>query len=240
MQTVISCSNRYRIPFFTFISHLIIPLLLFTLIHPHRSHAQIYSLERKFYVAGDFNRIYNSNNSLIAANNIAMWNGKWNKIGSGTNGPITNLLIDNCYNLYVGGSFTATGYNITTGPVARMRPNGVDWEPIYSTATNWTSGSIVNAVASECYNRGPTFAECTCDVYIGGKFEFKDLTTGLVYQNFAKWDITNMRWDPTVTNLTSEVTSIVKKDYGMVEAVNAALVGMKNEGFKVYNYRKRP
>ena len=62
----------------------------------------------RLYIGGDFNKIGN-----LTCNHVAMWDGKkWNSLGDGLNGQVTSMCVDKNNNLFVGGSFSGTYYDL--------------------------------------------------------------------------------------------------------------------------------
>ena len=79
------------------------------------------------YVAGSFNTA-----GGITANNIAVWNlnsSTWSSIGTGSNGRINSLALDNNNNLYVGGLFTNIG-GVSANYIAKW--DGSSWSSLSS------------------------------------------------------------------------------------------------------------
>ena len=77
------------------------------------------------YVGGEFNSA-----GGISAANIAEWNGKtWSDLGSGVNGSVSALAVDDSANLYVGGSFTTAGTNVSFNVAEALLP-GIVYNPV--------------------------------------------------------------------------------------------------------------
>lgn len=203
-------------------------------------------LERQWYIGGLFNRVWNNERSLVAANNIAKWNGnRFLPMGSGTNGEVKTIFTDSCLNIFIGGNFSKSG-NRTTGPIAKWTTISKDWEPIFQTETVFEGPvNYVNSISTECFNRGPSFSNCYCDVYFGGLFRLIDVKNNRTLVNIARWDSRNRQWfdlDGANSGIDSdtEVYSVSKREYGFVEAVDALFVGVKDKGLKIFNFRAIP
>lgn len=144
----------------------------------------------KLYVAGSFSQATNSDNSTVAANNIAAWNtstNMWEPLGSatqnGTSGPVYALDINAAGTLFVGGDFETTSdgstVNQTVNNIASFNTATQIWSP-------WGSGisganPMVYAVRSVSAN----------EVLVGGVFEDAGGTT---VSNIAKWNTSSTSW----------------------------------------------
>jgi hypothetical protein len=70
---------------------------------------------RRWYIAGTFSTVYNTDGSAVSSKNFAEWNGTaWATTGTDVNGDVNALFIDPCKNVYVGGAFTSVG-GVSTG-----------------------------------------------------------------------------------------------------------------------------
>lgn len=117
----------------------------------------------RVFIGGNFNRV-----GGMPANNIAMWDGsRWHALGSGTDEPVTALLIHNGA-LYVGGDFTQAG-GIAASHIAR-----------YDLATGtWSAlGSGVDGIVYDIVTDGEL-------LYVGGNFS---AAGGVEARDVAIWD----------------------------------------------------
>ena len=79
------------------------------------------------YAAGDFESALQPDGSSLLAYGIAKWDGAaWSALGTGFNGPVDVLQLDNAGNLYAGGDFTMDGSEQTAMPYLAMW-NGTQW-----------------------------------------------------------------------------------------------------------------
>ena len=66
------------------------------------------------FVGGGFTSVTNTGNTSVSASRIAQWNGsEWSALGSGVNLAVRALALSGT-NLYVGGSFTIAGTNVSS------------------------------------------------------------------------------------------------------------------------------
>jgi glucose/arabinose dehydrogenase len=128
------------------------------------------------YVGGDFSMA-----GGVLANNIAVQTASgWSTLGSGTNGRVNAIAVDQNGDVYIGGNFTQAG-GIAVNNIAKW--NGSNWSALGS----GTSGPVA-ALAVDSQNR----------LYVGGAFQEAGGTT---VNNVAQW---NGSW----TALTDANTSV--------------------------------
>lgn len=92
------------------------------------------------YAGGDFSSV-----NGVSANRVAKWNGSiWSAMGSGVNGQVLSILVDNSDNVYVGGFLT--NYLV--------RWNGSSWVEIGASLGNYVE-SLATDRANNIYAGGP-------------------------------------------------------------------------------------
>ncbi len=176
-----------------------------------------FTLERdgsnNIYVGGVFTRLSGGSNNDYTR--VAMWNGTWNRIPSGSatgqngfNGGNCQVIKYNSVNKYVyfGGVFTGY-YNKSTTVVTCNRVayyNG----SLFSTMGSGTNGTTVNTI--EVSNDGT--------VYVGGDFTVVNGNINASY--VAKWDITTNTWG-AVGNGLNGIVKKLKWNNGLLYASGA-------------------
>lgn len=153
------------------------------------------STGRYYWVGGLFTNVTSVNSTTntkttISAGNIAQWDGEsWSGtlgMGTGTDGEVRRIKVDQCNNVYVAGRFGKVN-GVATGPIARWRPKTKVWEAVGTSGqVSWGSGSYINAIAIDCANLPDSSLECPCDVYLGGSFSAVIDASKKVAQNVIK------------------------------------------------------
>ena len=101
------------------------------------------------YAGGSFS---SAGSGAIAASNLAKYeSGAWSDVASGTNGTVSALAVDGSGNLYVGGSFTQVGGDLT-----------VDYIAMYDGTWHDLGSNFDEPVQTICINGA--------DIYVGGEF----------------------------------------------------------------------
>jgi hypothetical protein len=136
-----------------------------------------------YYVGGNFTSI-----GGVSALNIAVFDGfNWYPLGSGVNGTVSALALNNGA-LYAGGSFTSAG-GASANRIAKW--DGASWSALGSGITGSSSSAAVTAIVF----RGS-------DLFAGGTFT----NAGGVYAaGIAKWDGTS--WSTLGSGLYSSLGS---------------------------------
>ncbi len=136
------------------------------------------------YVGGEFYNMMDGATLLVAADNIAKWDGAhWSALGSGNStaltGPVYSLLV-NGGDLYVGGNFTDVVNNTLAIPEADYlaKWDGVNWSALGSNGAG--SGALTNSVYA--------LAMTGNQLYAGGIFTNANSNAA---DYIAKWDGVN-------------------------------------------------
>ena len=145
------------------------------------------------YVGGSFTAVYDMCGSLVA-NNIAKWNcgsQKWSVLGSsatnGTNTTVYSMILDNSYNMYVGGRNNGTTYYSNTGNVTGTIAK---WN---TSAGSWTTMGNLKPAASTCYSMA--YDTSNNVVYAGGNFtSFSNSGVDTSGNSIAKWNVGTSTW----------------------------------------------
>ena len=156
------------------------------------------------YVAGDFENALQSDGTAVLAYGMARWDGAaWSAIGTGFNGTVESLLLDDAGVLYAGGAFTKDGSEQTTLAYLAIW-NGVEW----TSPGNGVAGPV-NALALT--EDGTLLA--------GGAFTSAGNTENTSF--LAAWD--GFDWSPVSesTQLDGEVYTLEIDDQGAVYAGGA-------------------
>lgn len=176
-------------------------------------------LKRRWFIAGEFSRVAQSDGSILDVNNFAAWDGKkWRDYGEGTNGPVTALFVDSCFNIYLAGSFTEVNGR-KTGPIAVWHVWNNKWESL-GHLENQTLNSVVNSISVNCYDTPTDNSRCACDVYIGGQFEYAlNNDTSQIANNVAMYNTRRKRWNNLggihVHGINSMVRSVDFRNFGL-------------------------
>jgi hypothetical protein len=148
----------------------------------------------------------------ISVSNITFWNpvnSTWNATGSGLNGTISSLTLNNNI-LYICGSFTEpVGTGITTKNIAQLNINSFVWSPV-GTGTEFNDGYI--SVIFVFQNK----------LYVGGNFT---TAGGSPANGLAQWDGSN--W----SSVNGSLTSI---DAGQSEGIYSLCSGIINGYTYIY------
>jgi hypothetical protein len=142
------------------------------------------------YIGGSFGNI-NTYYNLGTTNNIARWDftqNLWNKLGNGTNGPVSAIVVDSSnMQVYVGGAFTKINSDTSANNIAKWDINNNVWNTLGNSTYNGTSGNV-SALTLDASNNV---------LYIGGNFTtVTDTinTSGLLSNYIAKWNVYSNTW----------------------------------------------
>lgn len=178
-------------------------------------------IHRRYFVAGNFSRVTQNDGTVLTANHLASWDGKsWRAYDGGTNGPITALFVDSCFNVYVAGQFTTAG-GIETGPIAVWHTYNHKWSSlgVMNSTGKYTTDEI-KTISVRCFDIPTDTARCKCQVYVGGQFEFYlNNRTDTVATNVAMFETKDKRWSNLggvhIHGIHSSVNSVDFRDFAL-------------------------
>ena len=161
----------------------------------------------RLYVGGAFTLLNDRINRNLSAGGIAYWNPVtelWNTTGVLNGLPYVLFIINNSFNLYLGGDFStvtdSTSKVITSNTFAILNTTTNAWYIPPNTGTNGAP-SKVNAIVTDTSNNY---------VYVGGLFgsvtDSSNTSLGAAY--IAAWNINTQRWQKLGQDASNGLSSI--------------------------------
>lgn len=137
-----------------------------------------------------------SGTSMVADHIITfLVGGEWSPLGTGTNGTITTIVVDQKNNVYIGGQFTMAGGK-TANAIAKW--NGVEWSALGAGVNNMVGGMVTDSAGN---------------LYVGGAFT---QAGGVTVNYVAKWN--GVSWSGLGTGMNGPVNALVMDKDGNLYA----------------------